>query len=64
MQSQMTGDRLASEVLRLLKDGAARAGMVAGLAEIKRKLSPEGDPIERAGLVIQDLLEGKAAHVS
>jgi lipid-A-disaccharide synthase len=64
MQSQMTGDRLASEVLRLLTDGAARARMVAGLAEIKRKLSPEGDPIERAGLVIQDLLEGKAAHVS
>jgi lipid-A-disaccharide synthase len=38
MQSQMTGERIASEARRLLGDQAAREEMVAGLAEVRRKL--------------------------
>jgi lipid A disaccharide synthetase len=38
MQSEMTGERIASEARRLLGDEAARGEMVAGLAEVRRKL--------------------------
>ena len=38
MQSQMTGERIASEARRLLGDEAARGEMLAGLAEVRRKL--------------------------
>jgi lipid-A-disaccharide synthase len=38
MQGQMTGERLASEARRLLGDDAARGEMLAGLAEVRRKL--------------------------
>jgi lipid-A-disaccharide synthase len=64
MQSEMTGDRIAREALRLLNDGAARERMRADLAEVARKLTAEGDAIKRAATVIEDLLEGKVTHVS
>lgn len=64
MQTQMTGERLAAEVLRLLRDGAARDRMRADLAEVTRKLSCGGRAMERAAAVVEALMEGQVAHVS
>ena len=64
MQSRMTGERLAAEALRLLRDDAARARMRSGLAEVAGKLSGPGQPMARASAIIQDLMEGQLAHVS
>jgi lipid-A-disaccharide synthase len=64
MQSQMTGERLAAEASKLLRDEAARARMRADLAEVAGKLSGRGQPMARASAIIQDLMEGQPAHVS
>ena len=64
MQEQMTGARIAAEAGRLLTDSAARAEMQAGLAEVRQKLSGKGDAPQRAAAIIQEILEGQAAHVS
>jgi lipid-A-disaccharide synthase len=64
MQSQMTGERLAAEALRLLRDEASRDRMRSDLAEVARRLTSAGDAMQKAGAVIQDLMEGKVAHVS
>jgi lipid-A-disaccharide synthase len=64
MQSQLTGERLAAEALRLLADDGARAQMRADLAEVAARLSTEAGPMVRASAIIQDLMEGQLAHVS
>lgn len=64
MQGQMTGARIAAEASRLLADGPARREMQAGLAEVRQKLSGRGDAPSRAAAIIQEILEGQAAHVS
>jgi lipid-A-disaccharide synthase len=64
MQSQMTGARLAAEASRLLRDPAACEGMRRDLAGVAARLTSEGDVMGKAGAVIQDLMEGKVAHVS
>lgn len=64
MQSEMTGERLAGEALRLLRDPAALSHMRAELAEVARRLSGEDRPMLRAASIIQDLMEGQPAHVS
>ncbi len=64
MQSQMTGETIAGEARRLLTDGQARAEMLAGLAEVRRRLSTEESAPERAAAIIQEILEGQVAHVS
>ncbi len=67
MQGQMTGESLAREALRLLTDPAAREQMKSGLAEVAHKLqppTPSPQPPTRAAEIIQDILEGHAAHVS
>jgi lipid-A-disaccharide synthase len=64
MQSQMTGERIAREASRLLTDAAAREQMQAGLAEVREKLSGGGNAPRRAAAIIQEMLEGQAAHVS
>ena len=64
MQSEMTGENLARHALRLLSDGPARAGMKAGLAEVRQKLAGGSAAPQRAALVIKDILEGQAKHVS
>jgi lipid-A-disaccharide synthase len=61
MQSRMTGEALAGETMRLLKDDAARNTMKAALREVKDRLSQAG---ERPAALIQQLLEGHVAHVS
>jgi lipid-A-disaccharide synthase len=64
MQSQMTGERIATEARRLLTDASARDRMKAGLAEVRDRLSGgEGAP-RRAAAIIQEILEGQVAHVS
>jgi lipid-A-disaccharide synthase len=64
MQRQMTGENIATEALRLLTDARARAGMLAGLVEVRRRLSTEESAPERAAAIIQEVLEGQVAHVS
>jgi lipid-A-disaccharide synthase len=64
MQGQMTGERMAQEARRLLTDPVARGRMQAGLAEVREKLSGGGNAPQRAAGIIQEILEGQAAHVS
>jgi len=64
MQGAMTGEAIAREAGRLLKDENARAEMKAGLAEVREKLSGGGDAPQRAAAIIQEILEGQVAHVS
>jgi lipid-A-disaccharide synthase len=64
MQGQMTGERIAQEARRLLTDPEARGRMQAGLAEVREKLSGGGNAPQRAAGIIQEILEGQAAHVS
>jgi len=42
MQSQMTGSRIASEALRLLRNRDERERMLAGLEEVRRRLNQAG----------------------
>ena len=64
MQNQMTGERIAQEARRLLTDPVARGQMQSGLAEVREKLSGGGNAPQRAAAIIQEILEGQAAHVS
>ena len=64
IQTQMTGARLAAEAARLLRDAAARERMRQDLADVAARLGSAGDPMRTAGALIQDLMEGKVAHVS
>jgi lipid-A-disaccharide synthase len=64
MQGQMTGERIAQEARRLLTDPVARGIMQAGLAEVREKLSGGGNAPQRAAVIIHEMLEGQAAHVS
>src|SRR5262249_32156546 len=64
IQQQMTGNALAAQASRLLHDDAARRQMRQDLAEVARRLASAGDPMHKAGAVIQELMEGKVAHVS
>ncbi len=63
MQGRMTGEALAREAGRLLRDDQARAEMKAGLAEVREKLSGGEDAPRRAAAIIQEILEGQVAHV-
>jgi len=63
MQGEMSGARLAAEAHRLLEDENARAEMRAGLAEVRRTLTSRGSAPQRAATVIQEIVEGKTAHV-
>src|SRR5262249_39196822 len=68
MQGQMTGEAIAREARRLLSEGAARAEMKAGLAEVREKLANAGIPApQRAAAVVQEIVqerrEGQVAHV-
>jgi lipid-A-disaccharide synthase len=65
IQADMTGERIAAEALRLLRDNAARERMRTDLAAVAQMLAPAGDPpMRRAAAVIEELMEGKVAHVS
>src|SRR5579864_3297369 len=64
MQSQMTGERLAANALWLLRDQGACTQMRADLAEVARRLSGEGSAMAKAAGLVEELMEGQAAHVS
>lgn len=64
MQREMTGERLATEALRLLRDEPTRAAMREGLAEVRHKLSTAESAPRRAAALIQEIWEGQVAHVS
>lgn len=63
MQGAMTGEALAREARRLLRDDAARAEMKKGLEEVAAKLAGR-DPAPLAASIVQEVLEGQVAHVS
>jgi lipid-A-disaccharide synthase len=48
IQDQMTAERIAAEVFRLLDDASANKAMRTGLAEVAAKLGSERDPMEIA----------------
>ena len=56
IQSEMTGERIAAEALRLLNDDGARRKMTADLEEVKQKLWSERDPMEVAAECVEHLL--------
>ena len=64
MQSAMTGERLAANALWLLRDGPSRQRMREDLADVARRLSSEGQAMEKAAALVEQLMEGQAAHVS
>jgi lipid-A-disaccharide synthase len=64
MQGEVTGERLAGEVLRLLGDAGARERMRGDLAEVAGRLSGEGHAMTKAAALVEELMEGHAAHVS
>lgn len=64
MQGAMTAEGLASEAMQLLRDEGRRLRMREDLAEVTRRLTGEGDAMAKACAVIENLVEGQAAHVS
>jgi lipid-A-disaccharide synthase len=65
MQTAMTGERLAAEALHLLQDEDARERMRRDLAEVARRLSSEGRAMEKAAVLVEQLLmERQTAHVA
>ena len=64
MQGEMTGERLAAEALRLLRDAGARERMREDLAEVAGRLSAKGHAMAKAAALVEELMEGHAAHVS
>jgi lipid-A-disaccharide synthase len=64
IQGEMTGERIASEAIRLLDDETARERMRAGLAEVKAKLASGGDPMETAAEWIEKVFSESKQSVS
>lgn len=64
MQRELTGERLATEALHLLRDAAARDRMRSELSGVARQLAAEGPAMEKAAALVEELMEGQAAHVS
>jgi lipid-A-disaccharide synthase len=61
IQHDFTPDRVASEVLRLLRDSQARDELRAGLADVRQRLGPPG-AVERAADMIANLLRASAGN--
>jgi lipid-A-disaccharide synthase len=61
IQHDFTSDRVASEVLRLLRDSQARDELRAGLADVRQRLGPPG-AVERAADTIADLLRASTGN--
>jgi lipid-A-disaccharide synthase len=64
IQSEMTADRIAAEAIRLLDDDHARSLMKQNLAEVAARLTLDGNAIDRAVAVIQEVRKEQLAHVS
>jgi lipid-A-disaccharide synthase len=64
IQSDMTGERLAEEAMRLLSDGDARSRMRLDLGKVAAKLSRAEDPMEVAASAVEKFLTKEMVHVS
>ena len=64
MQSRMTGKEIAANALWLLQDDAMRNRMRQDLAEVAGRLAGEGRAMAKAAALVEELMEGHAAHVS
>ena len=64
IQDELTGERLSNEVLRLLGDPAAMTKMRAELAEDRRRLDTDRDPMDRAVDLIVSVLDKELVHDS
>jgi lipid-A-disaccharide synthase len=64
MQDRMTGKELAANALWLLQDEAARGRMRQDLAEVAGRLAGDGRAMAKAAALVEELMEGHAAHVS
>jgi lipid-A-disaccharide synthase len=64
MQNRMTGKELAANALWLLQDDAARSRMRQDLAEVAGRLAGDGRAMAKAATLVEELMEGHAAHVS
>jgi lipid-A-disaccharide synthase len=67
IQSDMTGERIAAEAIRLLENGSAREEMRVGLSEVKAKLASSPglkDPMETAAEWIEKVLSDSKQTVS
>lgn len=56
VQTEVVGQRLAAEALRLLGDPEARDRMRRDLAEVAAKLATPSDPMEQAADVIEEMM--------
>ena len=64
MQNRMTGKELAANALWLLQDDAARGRMRQDLAEVAARLAGDRRAMAKAAALVEELMEGHAAHVS
>jgi len=64
IQSDMTGEKIAAEAIRLLDDEQAREAMSAGLAEVRAKLATGGDPMKNAAEWIEKVWRESKQTVS
>jgi lipid-A-disaccharide synthase len=62
IQNEMTGERLAVEVMALLGNPARQAKMRGELAEVAASLASEDDPMEKAAAVVEELLSEEMVH--
>jgi len=63
IQHDFTPERVASETLGLLSNPGARAELLKGLAEVRRRLGPPG-AIERAADIMAGLLQAASGNAS
>jgi lipid-A-disaccharide synthase len=58
VQHELSAERVAAELRQIIPDGAARSAMLAGLAEVRQKLSPfaamESPPADLAAEIVLD----------
>jgi lipid-A-disaccharide synthase len=64
MQSEMTGENIAAAARALLVEGPEREKMKAGLTEVRDRLAGGEAAPRRAAAIVQEIVEGRATHVS
>jgi lipid-A-disaccharide synthase len=62
MQEEASGNRLASEAIRLLEDGQNRAEMKQALMEVSSKLAASEPPMDRAAKIVDEYLARAVAE--